>query len=85
MCNNRLKFTAATGENDSIRTWTSTRVCLVALQDREFVVRATVRKIEALAVVVDMWVVLRANLLAVPQVVATLVDGFVDVGLVVAS
>ena len=76
---------AVTGENDSIRSRTASGVDLVAAQDGEFVIRTRVGEIEAFVIVVDVWIFVFTDGGGPCMVVAPLLDGVVDVGLIVTG
>ena len=74
---------SALGEDDSVWAGAASRVGFVAAQDGEFLVWARVWEGEALVVVVLMRVAVRVVTGLVVRV--PLVEGLVDVGLVVAG
>lgn len=74
---------AVTGENDSIRSRTASGVDFVAAQDGEFVIRTRVGEIEAFVIVVYVRIFVFTDGAALFIVVAALLDGVVDVGLIV--
>lgn len=81
---NHALVRAAAGENDTVGPRATAGVDLVAAQDGELVVGAIVREIEAFVVVVHVWILVVADSLTLRVVVAALLDGVVDVGLIVA-
>lgn len=74
---------AVTGENDSIRSRTASGVDLVAAQDGEFVIRTRVGEINAFVIVVCVRIFVFTDGGVLFIVVAALLDGVVDVGLIV--
>lgn len=71
-------------ENDTVRPRAAAGVDLVAAQDGEFVKGPRVGETESFIIFVLVRILATADLLALGVVVAALVDGVVDVGLVVA-
>lgn len=80
-----LIFAPTVGENDSIRTWTTTSIHIVAAKNGEFLVGSRIWEGKPFVVVVGMRVVSRINILAVLEVLTALCNSFIDIRLVVAS
>ena len=85
MGNYTLVPASAIREDDSIRAGTSPRVNLVATKNRKLLVRFRIWEREAFVIIVGMRVLVRADGLAFLEIRAALRNGFVDVGLVIAS
>lgn len=75
---------ARPGEDDPVRPRVTASVWVIAVQDGEFVIGTRIGEAETLIIVVHMGISARAHPLALPEVVAALGHGFVDVRLVVA-
>lgn len=75
---------AVTGENDPIGTRTASGVDLVVAQDWELVIRARVGEVDAFVIVVRMRILARADGFVLGIVAAALLNGGVDIGLIVA-
>ncbi len=78
MCDDSL-VRAASRENNSISARASSRVRVVGVQDRKFVVGSCTGKFEAFIIVVLVGVFAAADSLAVLVVAVALLHGFVDV------
>ena len=75
---------AITGENDPIGTRAASSVDLVAAQDGELVIRARAGEVDAFVIIVCVRILARADGLALGIVAAALLNGGVDIGLIVA-
>ena len=84
MCDQALEGTIII-EDDAICTGATSSVRLVGIQDRELVIRFRLRELKAFVVVVDVRIIAATDGLASLIVGAALIDGFVDVGLIVAG
>lgn len=81
---NHALVRAVAGENDAVGPRAAAGVDLVAAQDGELVVGGIVGEIEAFVVVVHVRILVVADGLVLRVVVAALLDGVIDVGLIVA-
>lgn len=75
---------AVTGENDPIGARAASGVELVAAQNGELVIRARAGEVDAFVIIVCVRILARADGLVLGIVTAALLNGGVDIGLIVA-